>query len=147
MKFFIFSVIKSFFLTKGFILIQNYSAMENNRVKGAESESLAVEYLEKKGYEILDRNWYNQHCELDIVVKKESIVAIVEVRSLTSFYFQEPYQSVNKNKQRAIISAANAYIRAHNIQEEVRFDIISIIRGKNNHQIEHIENAFYPAVR
>jgi putative endonuclease len=121
--------------------------MENSRTKGAESESLAVEFLEKNGYQILDRNWYNNHHELDIIAKKDGIIAIVEVRSLSSFYFQEPYQSVNKNKQRLIILATNAYIRAHNIQEEVRFDIISIIRSKTGVQIEHIESAFYPGVR
>jgi putative endonuclease len=121
--------------------------MENTRTKGVESESMATEFLEKNGYRILERNWYNHHHEIDIIAIKDGIIAIVEVRSLSSYYFQEPYQSVNKNKQRLIISATNAYIRAHNVQEEVRFDIISIIKGKNGVQIEHIENAFYPGVR
>jgi putative endonuclease len=121
--------------------------MENSRAKGAESESLAAEYLEKKGYTILERNWYNHHHELDIIARKDDIIAIVEVRSLSGFYFQEPYQSVNKNKQRSIISAANAYIRKQNIQDEVRFDIISIIKDKNGTQLDHIEGAFYPMVR
>jgi putative endonuclease len=121
--------------------------MENTRAKGAESESMAAEFLEKRGYRILERNWYNQHCEIDIIAIKDNIIAIVEVRSLSNIYFQEPYQSVNKNKQRLIILATNAYIRMHNIQEEVRFDIISIIRGKNGAQIEHIESAFYPRIR
>jgi putative endonuclease len=121
--------------------------MDNTRTKGAESESMAVEFLEKNGYRILDRNWYNQHHELDIIAIKDNVIAIVEVRSLFNNYFQEPYQSVNKNKQRLIIMATNAYIRTHNIQEEVRFDIISIIRSKNGVQLEHIENAFYPGVR
>jgi len=46
-----------------------------------------------------------------------------------------------------IISAANAYITKNNINYEVRFDIISIIRAKTGTQIEHIESAFYPMVR
>jgi putative endonuclease len=121
--------------------------MDNTRTKGAESESLASEFLEKNGYTILERNWYNQHHELDIIAKKNDIIAIVEVRSLSNYYFQEPYQSVNKNKQRLIISATNAYIRKQNIQEEVRFDIISILHGKEGTKIEHIEGAFYPGVR
>jgi putative endonuclease len=121
--------------------------MNNTREKGTESENIAVDFLEKNEYSILEQNWYHHHHEIDIIAKKNDIIAIIEVRSLTNPYFQEPYQSVNKNKQRMIISATNAYIRAKNIQEEVRFDIISIIRSKNGHKIEHIENAFYPGVR
>lgn len=121
--------------------------MSNTREKGSESEDLASDYLIKKGYEILTRNWYHHHHEIDIVAKKDGILAIVEVKSLSSNYFQEPFQSVNKNKQRMIISATNAYIQKFNIDNEVRFDIISIINNKNGRQIEHIENAFYPIVR
>lgn len=121
--------------------------MNTTHEKGAESETLAAEFLQNNGYSILERNWRHHHHEIDIIAKKKDIIAIVEVRSLTNPYFQEPYQSVNKNKQRTIISATNAYIRNKNIQEEVRFDIISIINGKYGPELEHIENAFYPGVR
>jgi putative endonuclease len=121
--------------------------MENTREKGQESENLAVNYLAQQGYTILNRNWFCGHNELDIVASKSGIVAIVEVRSLYKCSFQEPYQSVNKTKQRAIITATNAYIRKFNIDDDVRFDIISILYGKDGPTIEHIENAFYPMVR
>ena len=121
--------------------------MGNTREKGAESEDLAVNYLLTQGYEILSRNWYYHHHEIDIVARKRGVVAIIEVKSLFSNHLQEPYQSVNKNKQRLIISAANAYVTKYNINDDVRFDIISIIRGKGDPKIEHIENAFYPLVR
>ena len=84
--------------------------MTTTREKGNEAEDMAVEHLVNKGYKILERNWYSQHHELDIIARKDGIVAIVEVRSLAKNYFQAPFQSVNKNKQRLIILAANAYI-------------------------------------
>jgi putative endonuclease len=121
--------------------------MDTTREKGSAAEIIAADYLRKNGYEILDQNWYNQHHELDIVARKNGLVAIVEVKSLASNYMREPYQSVNRNKQRLIISATNAYIRKHNINDDVRFDIISIIMSPKEPQIEHIENAFYPMVR
>jgi putative endonuclease len=120
--------------------------MDNTREKGAESEALAADFLKKNGYQVLAMNWFHHHHEIDIIARKKDIVAIVEVRSLTRNYFQEPYQSVNKNKQRTIISAANAYIRSHNIEDEVRFDIISIVKVNGTPQIEHIEGAFYPLI-
>ena len=121
--------------------------MENTRDKGINAEEIAVQYLVKNGYDILERNWYHHHYELDIIALKNNIVSIVEVKSLSRNYMQEPYQSVNRNKQRMIIAATNAYIRMHNINDEVRFDIISIVFNKNEPQIEHIENAFYPRVK
>lgn len=121
--------------------------MENTREKGAEAEDVASNYLIERGYTIIHRNWYSGHHEIDIVARKNGILAIVEVRSLHRNTFQEPYQSVNKNKQRTIINATNSYIRRFNINDEVRFDIISILYGKNGPEIEHMENAFYPMVR
>ncbi|MDP4207616.1 MAG: YraN family protein [Bacteroidota bacterium] len=121
--------------------------MMTSREKGNGAEDLAANFLEQNGYEILDRNWYSQHYEIDIIARKNGVVAIVEVKSLASNYFREPYESVNRNKQRMIISAANAYIRRQNINDDIRFDIISIVINKNGEKIEHIENAFYPTVR
>ena len=121
--------------------------MDTTREKGSAAEEIAVGYLIENGYEILDQNWYNQHHELDIIARRNGLVVIVEVKSLASNYLRQPFQSVNRNKQRMIISAANAYIRKNNINDDVRFDIISIIMNKNKPEIEHIENAFYPMVR
>jgi putative endonuclease len=121
--------------------------MTTTHEKGADAEELAVQFLQTNGYEILERNWRHHHFELDIVAKKNKIVAIIEVKSLAYNYIQEPFQSVNRNKQRMIIAATNAYIRKFDINDEVRFDIISIVLNKKEPKIEHIENAFYPSVK
>lgn len=134
-------------MDKKFHKTDYFSDMDSTREKGSAAEEIAVKYLLEKGYEILEQNWYSQHQEIDIIARKGGIIAFIEVKSLYSNYLREPYQSVNRNKQRLIISAANAYIRKHNVNDEVRFDIISILLGKHEPQIEHIENAFYPMVR
>jgi putative endonuclease len=121
--------------------------MTNNREKGNAAENLAVEFLEKQGFEILDRNWYSQHHELDIIARKNKVVSIIEVKSLATNTLREPYEQVNNQKQRAIISATNAYIRRNNIIDEIQFDIISITNMQNTPKIEFIQNAFYPRVR
>jgi putative endonuclease len=121
--------------------------MNSTRDKGSEAEKIAIDYLKKKGYEILEQNWYNNHYELDIIARKNGVMTIIEVKSLLSNYMREPYQSVNRIKQRSIISATNAYIRKHNINDDVQFDIISILLNKSVPEIEHIENAFYPVLK
>lgn len=121
--------------------------MTTTREQGAKAEEIAASYLMQQGYEILEKNWTNNHHELDLIARKQNVLVIVEVKSLSSTYYREPYESVNRNKQRLIILATNAYIRRHNINDEVRFDIISITFGPVGPQIEHIENAFYPKVK
>ena len=121
--------------------------MNSTRETGKVAEDVAVDFLLKNGYEILERNWFSHHHEIDVVAKKNKMVIFVEVKSLASSFIREPYMAVDRNKQMRLISAANAYIRTRNIDDEVRFDIISIIMAPTETKIEHIENAFYPRVR
>ncbi len=120
--------------------------MISPREKGDQAENIAVKYLEDKGYMIIQRNWYFHHYELDVIAKKDNILVVVEIKSLVNKSFQEPYKAVNRNKQRMIIAAANAYIRKYQINDEVRFDVISITFYAKQPVVEHIENAFYPRV-
>ena len=129
---------------------------------GSKGEELAVKYLKKKGYVILNTNWRYKHKEIDIIArlprlpihsggqaKNDDTLVIVEVksRSSESIEFESPYDAVTKKKQRFIIEATNAYMKKKDIVLDVRFDIISIISIGKTYKIEHIEDAFYPIVR
>ena len=120
--------------------------MSENIKLGKEAEDFAVSFLEKNGYKILQRNWRFRHYELDIICSKNNTLVIVEVKSRSGTYIEQPFQSVNRAKQRKIIEAANAYIEKYEIDLETRFDIISIISTEKK-QISHIEDAFYPLLR
>ena len=120
--------------------------MADHNETGKQGETIAVEYLRGKGYCILEQNWHNHHQEIDIIARKGNELVIVEVKSRTGTPLVNPYAAVNRNKQNLLIKAANAYIQWKNIDMETRFDIISIVLGKEV-IIDHIENAFYPKVR
>ena len=120
--------------------------MADHNETGKQGEAIAVEYLQNKGYVILEQNWHNHHREIDIIATKGNEMAIVEVKCRTGAPLVEPYIAVNRNKQNLLIKAANAYIQKNNIDLETRFDIVSITLGKEV-SIDHIENAFYPRVR
>ena len=119
--------------------------MSNNISLGKLGEEIAAQFLLKKGYTILDRNWRNHHKEVDIVALDGKMLVIVEVKTRKSDEFGAPELAVNKRKQRLLISAANAYIYSHPLDLEVRFDIISIYFNDGNPVIEHIEDAFLPS--
>jgi putative endonuclease len=110
---------------------------------GNYGEQLAVEYLVSKGYKILETNWMHQHKEIDIIAEKAPFIVFVEVKTRRTNYFGEPYTFVNNAKQRLLVKAANTYVEKFNVQEEARFDIISVLYNDHQKDIQHIEDAFY----
>lgn len=116
---------------------------EHNEL-GVYGENIAAKYLEKKGYEILNRNWRDRHKEIDIVARKNNVLIIVEVKTRKGNVLVEPFIAVDRKKQGLLISATNTYIENFNLDIDVQFDIISIIITGNRKRIDHIEDAFYP---
>lgn len=119
---------------------------EHNEL-GKQGEELAVAYLRKEGYTILETNFRAGRNEIDIVAREGEVLVIVEVKSRRSNFFAEPEYSVTLEKQRAIIRAANYYIFRKNINLEARFDIISIILDGSKVHLNHLKDAFYPTLR
>lgn len=110
---------------------------------GKESENLAVEFLEKKGYKILVKNYRYLKAEIDIIAEAENQIVIVEVKARSTDTFLSPEEAVNKKKIRLLISAASHFLEENEIDKEARFDIIAILPNEENQfQIKHIENAF-----
>lgn len=113
---------------------------------GQKGELLARDYLKKKGYQILKTNWQFGKDEIDIIAEDENYIIIVEVKTRSTSYFGEPEVFVNKQKQRFLIRAANAYIEKFDTDKEVRFDVIAVTVSRENNRIDHIDDAFYPLV-
>jgi putative endonuclease len=119
---------------------------EHNEL-GKKGEELAVEFLEQDGYEIIERNWTYQQAEIDIIAQKESILAVVEVKTRSSLDFGSPQDFVKPKKIQLLIKAVNAYInyREKDFDEDlnIRFDIIAIHKNGESFAIEHLTDAFY----
>ena len=111
---------------------------------GKLGEEIASNYLEGKGYEIVERNWRNTHKEIDIIAKEGETLVMVEVKTRQTDEYGNPDIAVTKKKQRLLIAAANAYLFKNKLDVETRFDIISIIFKDGEPVIEHIEDAFLP---
>jgi len=111
---------------------------------GKLGEEIAANYLEGKGYEVVERNWRNTHKEIDIIAKDGETLVMVEVKTRQTDEYGNPDIAVTKKKQRLLIAAANAYLFKNKLDVETRFDIISIIFKDGEPVIEHIEDAFLP---
>ncbi len=74
--------------------------MAEHNLIGEKGEELATEFLVKKGYEVLTRNWRFQRAELDIVAQTKSELIVVEVKTRTSEEFESPKEAVTISKQK-----------------------------------------------
>jgi putative endonuclease len=115
---------------------------EHNEL-GKLGEELAVEFLQKNGYEILETNWIFQKAEIDIIAQKGTILAVVEVKTRSSLDFGLPQDFVKPKKIQLLLKAVNEYVISNELDVEVRFDIIAVHKDGNEFKIEHIEEAFY----
>ena len=110
---------------------------------GRDGEAKARDYLIRQGYTILHTNWRWHH----IVATKDEELIVVEVKTRSEDYLLSPEEAVDNKKIRRIVAAADAYVRYFNLELPVRFDIITLIKGKEGFQIEHIDDAFYAPCR
>jgi putative endonuclease len=109
---------------------------------GNTSEELAASYLKRKGFTIIKRNYRYKKWEIDIIAQKEKLLLFVEVKARNSIKFGYPETFVNKQKQIRLQTIAENYIINTSWNDAIRFDIISILKQKNDIQITHIEDAF-----
>jgi len=109
---------------------------------GKKGEELAAEFLQEKGYRILNRNWRYKKAEIDLIVQKKDVLAVVEVKTRSSNYFGNPQDFVNQKKIQLLVEAMNEYVISRDLDVEVRFDIVAIVKTNNDFKIEHLKDAF-----
>jgi len=110
---------------------------------GKLGEQLAVDFLLKKGYAIQKRNYRFLKGEIDIIAMKEEVLAIVEVKSRSNEFLEDISDTVNPKKIKLLIEAADNYVLEEDLDVDVRFDIITILKKGSEFEIEHIEDAFF----
>src|SRR5690606_7679772 len=110
---------------------------------GKNGEELAQEYLRQNGYEILESNFRYKRAEIDIIARKNSVLAVVEVKTRKTDTFGAPEQFVSRKKMKLIMEASNAYIIQNNLDLEISLDVISVLLAPKI-RIEHLKNAYFP---
>ena len=108
---------------------------------GKWGENLAAEYLQDKGYEILERDWKSGHHDLDIVAKEDDTLVVVEVKTRRNRLFGDPEEAIDYKKRMSLQSAINHYVKSHHVKSPVRFDVISIVGTiGSTPEIDHIKD-------
>ena len=117
--------------------------MASHNELGKWGEEMAAEYLLRQGYTIMERDWKSGHRDLDIIALDGNTVVFVEVKTRRNRLFTEPEMAVDYQKIRNLQQAANHYIKYRHINQEVRFDVITVVGSMNGTpSVEHIKDAF-----
>ena len=119
--------------------------MEDTRkVLGSRGEDLAVRYLKKKGYKVIERNYRCQWGEIDLVARDKETLIFVEIKSRSSSEFGLPQDAVDRFKQEKLIQVAKAYMAEHRLPENIpaRFDVVAVQLTPSGPEMELIKDAF-----
>lgn len=115
-----------------------------NKELGKRGENAAANFLYKRGYDIIDRNWECKFGEADIVARDGECIVFVEVKTRKDCEKGFPSEAVSKDKRSKYEKIALCFLRDYDaVDVPVRFDVISIVViGPNRALIRHQINAF-----
>jgi len=117
--------------------------MAQHNELGKKGEQIAVDFLIDNNYEIIERNYRFDKAEVDIIALKNNMLAIIEVKTRSTIDFGNPQDFVKPKQIKNLVKAVDEYVTENDLDLEVRFDIIAIVKEKKEFKIEHLENAFY----
>jgi len=117
--------------------------MASHNELGKLGEQLAIDFLKREGYEIVETNWVFQKAEIDIIARRENVLSIVEVKTRSGVGFGRPQEFVDRKKIKLLLKAVDAYVTSRNLNVDVRFDIIGIHKVDSGFSITHLTDAFF----
>ncbi len=114
-----------------------------NRSLGAWGEELALRFLSRRGYTLVERNYRTRYGELDLIVRQGSTLVFVEVKLRRGTGFGDPVEAVTPHKQAKIRSLAQRYLLDREPAfDTLRFDVVGILMDKDTPRVRHIKGAF-----
>lgn len=117
--------------------------MNRKQLSGIKGEDLAVSFLLKKGYSIIERNFRSKMGEIDIIAKDKDVLAFVEVKARSTEEFGSPLEAITPFKMKSLIRTATFYkLKNPKLPDAMRIDAVAItLDSKNNiKSIELVKN-------
>ena len=111
---------------------------------GVMGEHAAIRFLESRGWILSEHRFRMGRFEIDLVARKGSLIAFIEVKTRFGDSFGSPLEAVTWSKRREIERVARSWIdRRGQPGETYRLDVIGVTLKRGGRvKIEHIEGAF-----
>ena len=117
--------------------------MTKSHQLGAEAERRALRYFLAKNYRLLEKNYRFQKAEVDLILLKEDVLVVVEVKVRSTHYFGEAESFVSQKKIQLLVMAIDHYIQKNQLDVEVRFYVLAYHVDGNHWESKHLNSAFY----
>ncbi len=99
----------------------------NTTALGRWAEEMVAKHLEKDGYRILDKNWRNRWCEIDLIAQKNDTVYFIEVKYRVNDMHGEPVEFVTPAKLKQMAFASEQWILSNDWSEDVQLAVAPVI--------------------
>ena len=109
--------------------------------RGKQGERFAREFLEEKGWQVIEENYRYRRNEVDLIAQYGNLLVFVEVKLRKNANFGYPESFVSASQAERIASAADHYLHETNWEGPIRFDVIAITL-RPQLCVEHFEDAF-----
>lgn len=119
--------------------------MNHNQKVGRFGEKLAVDYLIKKKYKIIDTNIQVSYKEIDIIARENKILVFVEVKTRTSDKFGPADEAISSRKVQRLKKAMGMYLKSCKLEfKDIRLDLIAVDIDKSRKiaKIKHYKDIF-----
>jgi putative endonuclease len=124
--------------------MDNQNSKDKQPSVGKLGEDLAANFLEEKGFNIIERNYRFGHGEIDIIAEQAEMLIFIEVKTKKFGDFGDPINWVSRGKQKQIGRIARGYLFEKNITDrDCRFDVVLVTWEDGLWKIDHLENAFW----
>jgi putative endonuclease len=99
----------------------------NKQVTGKIGETLAVSYLQRAGFQLLQRNWRSGRVEIDLIAHKGNTLHFIEVKTRRNLRYGWPEEHIKPGKITRMMIAVEAFLQTFPKPSLVQLDILSIV--------------------
>jgi putative endonuclease len=102
-------------------------------------EIIAIQYLQKHGYEIQDTNFkFGRFWEIDLIAKRKEKIYFIEVKYRSHLWYGYPEEAIIPQKLHKCLKTIQYYCKKNRIGfENIQFDVIAILKKEFSHQVTH----------
>jgi putative endonuclease len=118
--------------------------LSGHKALGDRGEALAADHLSRAGWTVAHRSFRMGRKEIDLVVRRDGVVAFVEVKTRAGAGFGHPLEAITWKKRREIAQVAQAWIDRHGRSGDAyRFDAVAVTFASGGAPVvEHVEDAW-----
>ncbi|HVS33581.1 MAG TPA: YraN family protein [Thermoanaerobaculia bacterium] len=112
---------------------------------GRRGESRALWFYRLRGYRVVDRNVRLNAGEIDLVLRRGSLLVVAEVKTRQTLTAGEGFEAVNREKRMRLVRLADQYLVATKMRDvQIRYDVLSLFWDGRRFAVTHFPDAFRP---